>query len=549
MPSRMSVSTSQRDSCASGQSQDTIEYRRLSFEKRLFMSKVYMRNSKNVMIKELSKAKTSFKRKDIVTATSETVTNWEAIRDQLEADSLLTTGYEVPIIENETIRSGIYSESRPRLCFANNDTIVVGMTSDENLIRACERGDSLQVKRLIDRGLDLHTRFKEAKYPGLKAVHVAAMHGHVSVIEILLSCGAIIEEEDASKRWRPLHFAAKSGQGSMVRFLIQRGAQIDAKDRYDVQPIHEASLSGSVEVLGALINGGAAVDCSDRVGYQPLHWAARAPNQSDAIEYLSRKGADIEAKASDGSRPLRLACASDPTNLQTLIALGAKTDHDDGSESALDTAVRCDAKWALEVLLRHGADPNRQNDDGKTVLHSLARIGYTGNFNCSNRIEICQLLLNNGTDVNLADNAGNGILHCLAATFPKGIADTVAIEQIAQLVLDQGADIDATNKDGLSPLYLAIQGDNRQLSKLLLRSGARRLKRTVVVCADVQVTTLPDSQTPRYTVNIWRGSSDPEQKWKLSTQSFELSIEDEGYFNMVCEALGDERAARTRGPQ
>ncbi|KAF6241417.1 hypothetical protein HO173_000127 [Letharia columbiana] len=56
VPCRMSVSTSQRDSYASGQSQDTIEYRPLSFEKRLFMSKVYMRSSKNVTIKELSKA-------------------------------------------------------------------------------------------------------------------------------------------------------------------------------------------------------------------------------------------------------------------------------------------------------------------------------------------------------------------------------------------------------------------------------------------------------------------------------------------------------------
>lgn len=75
VPSRMSVSTSQRDSYASGQSQYTIEYRPLSFEKRLFMSKVYMRNSKNVMIKELSEADLFSKRKDTATETDQTVTN------------------------------------------------------------------------------------------------------------------------------------------------------------------------------------------------------------------------------------------------------------------------------------------------------------------------------------------------------------------------------------------------------------------------------------------------------------------------------------------
>ena len=57
VPSRRSISTSQRDSYASGQSQDSIEYRQLSFERRLFMSNVYMRNSRNVMIKELSRAR------------------------------------------------------------------------------------------------------------------------------------------------------------------------------------------------------------------------------------------------------------------------------------------------------------------------------------------------------------------------------------------------------------------------------------------------------------------------------------------------------------
>lgn len=56
VPSRMSISTSQRDRYASRQSQYTIKYRPLSFEKRLFMSKVYMRSSENVMIKELSEA-------------------------------------------------------------------------------------------------------------------------------------------------------------------------------------------------------------------------------------------------------------------------------------------------------------------------------------------------------------------------------------------------------------------------------------------------------------------------------------------------------------
>lgn len=83
--------------------------------------------------------------------------------------------------------------------------------------------------------------------------------------------------------------------------------------------------------------------------------------------------------------------------------------------------------------------------------------------------------MNNGADVDLADKAGNRVLHCLAVLFSEGIGHTVVIEQLAKLVLDQGAEINATNKNGLTPLGLAIQGGDYQLSTMLVKSGARLL--------------------------------------------------------------------------
>lgn len=550
VPSRMSISTSQRDSYVSGQNQGTLEYRRLSFEKGLFMSKVYFRSSKNVMIKELSKAKMGFKRKDTATVNDQDITDWEAIRDRRERDSLLATSYEVSINDSPSINPHIYSQqSRPRLSVEDKITSLTGMTLNEELIWACRQGNYLQVKRLADWGVDLHASCKETQHSGLEGIHVAAMYGHIEVVKTLLGYGGMIEKEVTSNRWRPLHVAARSGHAAMVRFLIQQGAQINARACNGIQPIHEASRSGSIEVLDALIEAGAAIDCSNTHGFQPLHYATKVPNRSDVIRYLLEKGANIEAKTSNGSRPLRLACSSDPTNLRTLISLGAEVHYDDGSESVIQAAIRFDSGWAVEILLVHGADPNRQDDKGETVLHQLARIGNK----TSTSTAILQVLLDYGADVNIADKAGDQVLHCLAALPPEDRTDTLVIVELATLVLDQGVDIDATNKNGMSPLYLAIQGDNRPLSKLLLRSGARELKRTVALRAEVQVTTLLDSQTPRYTVNIGRGLNGPGGQWPLttwalSTQSFELSIDDEGYFNMVCEALGDVRAARTREP-
>lgn len=330
------------------------------------MSKVYVRNHKDMLIKKIFKIQTEPKGK--IKETVQPLPNWEVIRNELGADSLLSSSKEASVEVDETIRlysrhkDGVHNSQK----FDSSSVPAKGSTSV--LIQACEQGNSVEVKNMLDGGLDVHARSTDVLYSGFTAVHVAALYGHINVVETLLNHAAKLDEEDTTGKRQPLHFAAASRQRSMVRFLLKHGAQVDAKARNAVQPIHEASWSGSIEVLDALIEAGAMVDCSDIFGYQPLHWATMTASQPEVIRYLSRRGADIEAKASDGSRPLQLACTSDPTSLRTLIALGAKTHYEDGSESAFEIATKRQSMWALEVLREDGADPNHEDDDGKTFL-------------------------------------------------------------------------------------------------------------------------------------------------------------------------------------
>ena len=233
-------------------------------------------------------------------------------------------------------------------------------------------------------------------YSGLTAIHVAALYGHIDVVETLLKHDADVNGEDVTEKRRPLHLAAGSRQGYMARFLIRHGAQVDAKARNDVQPIHQASWSGSTEVLDALIEAGAPVDCSDGFGYQPLHWATMTSDQSEVIEYLVRKKADIEATTFDGSRAVHLTCRTDPANLHTILSLGAKTEYDDETDSALITAINAKSKLAVETLLKHGVDPTRQASNGNTPLHALATLHFRTPCGSSNDQEICQMLLDHG---------------------------------------------------------------------------------------------------------------------------------------------------------
>ena len=471
------------------------------------------------------------------------VPNWENIRNELEADSLLLSSEEVSFKDDENIRP--YSHHKggftsPQRFDASS---IPAQSSTAVLIQACEQGNSVQVKRLLENGLDVHARFTEVMYSGFTAIHVAALCGHINVVEALLNLTANINEEDVMGKRRPLHFAAGSRRGPMVRFLIRQGAQVDAKARNAVQPVHEASWSGSIEALDALIKAGAAVDCSDRLGYQPLHWAIMSPNQPDIIRFLFRNKADIEAKTPGGFRAIHLTCRTDPTNFSTILALGAKTDYDDGTDSALITAVSSESKFAVEMLLRHGVDPNRQARDGSTALHALATFQLKILGESSNDRDICRLLLDHGANVHIKDENGKQVLHRLASYRSTFLADMVAMEELAKIVLDQGADVNATTKEGCGPLYLSIYCGNRQLFRLLIRSGSRTLVRTDVLRADLQVETTSNLQTIRYLVNIRRWDDGLGQQRRLSTSRFELLIDNDGYFtksamDAVCVALG-----------
>lgn len=549
----MSVSTSRRDSYGSIWSQDTIEYRPLTFEKKLFMSKVYIRSSKNVMFKELSKAKISFKPKATAgagagpTSTNQAATDWEAIRDQLEADSLLVTSCDVSINDNETIKSYDNPESRPFFSEEVNAIDVPSTTFVEELMLACEQGDTSKIEWLVSRGIDLHTQFDE--YSGLTAIHIAAMRGHVNIVQSLLDCGVSIEEPSRAMQ-RPLHVAALKGQVSMVDFLIGRGAQVDAQDTNGNQPIHEAAKSYSTTVLDALFEAGATVDCSNQIGYQPLHYASMERGNSSLIRSLCKMGANIEAKTSNGSRPIHLAMKHDnfvySTNLSTLLALGAKMEYHDGTEPALNTAVSDLFVIATEELLRHGADPDCQGHDGKTALHTLASIKCRSQHDSLKSIKIFRLLFDRGAAFRMKDRNGNQMLHLIAS---QGKREWPAAKHLAYLVIREGADTDETNNDGLSPLCLAMKVGFFELSRLLIESGARVWMKSDDYCADIIDT--HDGLVFR-TQRLDPGS---EQEWTESERQLPLRLEDAGYFTKpilqsrpLCDALVEARDSNSVVP-
>ena len=84
------------------------------------------------------------------------------------------------------------------------------------------------------------------------ALHEAACHNTLSLIELFLTKGADINAVNHKKQ-TPLHLAAQNGQTSTLYVLIQKGADLAAVDQDEKTTLHYAVLSKKPDTVRALM--------------------------------------------------------------------------------------------------------------------------------------------------------------------------------------------------------------------------------------------------------------------------------------------------------
>jgi ankyrin repeat protein len=103
------------------------------------------------------------------------------------------------------------------------------------------KGDAKEVKRLLEKGMDVNLAAWGPKSQGLTSLHLAAKGGHLKVMDILLEHGANIDARTKGAcGWTPLHIAARKGDKEAVKFLVENGAFLppDINDCRFNPPVH-----------------------------------------------------------------------------------------------------------------------------------------------------------------------------------------------------------------------------------------------------------------------------------------------------------------------
>jgi len=122
---------------------------------------------------------------------------------------------------------------------------------NEDLLNAAKRGHLEEVRRLLDKGVDVNARDDWWKTP----LHYAADGGHLSVVKLLVEKGADVDAKNKEGK-TPLDLAKKSKHWDVVNFL-------DAikKATVEIIDVRHSSLSeGLWGKISVFIRGGGKVN-------------------------------------------------------------------------------------------------------------------------------------------------------------------------------------------------------------------------------------------------------------------------------------------------
>ncbi|HSW75870.1 MAG TPA: ankyrin repeat domain-containing protein, partial [Candidatus Saccharimonadales bacterium] len=146
-------------------------------------------------------------------------------------------------------------------------------------------GNVRAIQKLLDMGARKHVVDRQT------LLHLAAEHGHVPVLRVLIDAGLKIDSRTFMGH-TPLHKAATQGHVEVVQILLAAGADKNAKTYFVGDTVlHHAAETGSVPVVQLLLAAGADKNARTEFGENALHFAARKGN-IEALKILLDAGVD-----------------------------------------------------------------------------------------------------------------------------------------------------------------------------------------------------------------------------------------------------------------
>ncbi|KAK1162097.1 ankyrin repeat domain-containing protein 27-like isoform X1 [Acipenser oxyrinchus oxyrinchus] len=140
---------------------------------------------------------------------------------------------------------------------------------------------------------------------GFTPLHVAALHGHASLVSLLIGNGANINAQNTQSA-TPLHLACQNSHLQVVTSLLECNAKLNKKDHFGNTPLIYACLRGHLETAMVLLESGASLNVANNQGNTALHEAVKGSHRP-LVELLLQCGASLQVRNKRLRTPLDCA--------------------------------------------------------------------------------------------------------------------------------------------------------------------------------------------------------------------------------------------------
>lgn len=262
----------------------------------------------------------------------------------------------------------------------------------ESVLCAAEGGSVTTLDFILAQKASL----KERNSEGCTALHIAAEHGHIAMVEKLLALGLSWKTQSKKIGETALAIAIRNKQVATANALIlHKDAKVNRDDKDRVSPLHHAARIGDLGLVTTLLNAGAKLDAQSKYGWTIMHTAA-AYGHTHLVAELITRGVSVEEKLTEAevyhvektnegarrgywaeirwphvnARTLHLSLEFGQAEVANLlIAAGAKIDAPDVKGwRPLHYASFSACPAIVELLLNKGASPHATTDDNNTPL-------------------------------------------------------------------------------------------------------------------------------------------------------------------------------------
>ncbi|XP_057170288.1 ankyrin repeat domain-containing protein 27 isoform X3 [Ursus arctos] len=375
------------------------------------------------------------------------------------------------------------------LCFCDDcEKLVSGRLNDPSIVTPFSRddrghtplhvaalcGQASLIDLLVSRGAVVNA----TDYHGSAPLHLACQKGYQSVTLLLLHYKASPEVQDNNGN-TPLHLACTYGHEDCVKALVYydlQSCRLDIGNEKGDTPLHIAARWGYQGIIETLLQNGASTEIQNRLKETPLKCALNSKILSIMEAHhlpLERRRRSSEVPVQPPQRPVDSISQASSTSSFSSVLASSRQEEPKKDYREVEKLLRAVADGDLEMV-RYLLEWTEEDLDELEDAVSVADVEFCHPLcqcpKCAPAQKKLAKIPASGLGVNVTNQDGSSPLHVAAL---HGRADLIP------LLLKHGANAGARNVNQAVPLHLACQKGHFQVVRYLLDSNAKPNKKDI----------------------------------------------------------------------